>query len=357
MTIRPPIAPPARPRRRRGAWLCVPLTVLALLAACSSNKAAPLPSQSPLPSTSPSPAPTIPVPAGATLTATLTAPAHFLLFLGGDLAGFTVTRIEGKDADVFSQPLSAMQGVPMTPGDAAFAPALSPDRTRVVYVEIPASVAADPNSSGQGALVVQNIDGTGAHVIAASGPAGDNGSPSWSPDGKQIAFLKGDRLWVTAPDGSDQHALAVSLAVNTHIAWSPDGRKLAVGTGNPSRIAVVDLATLAYAYISQTGAQADHPAFSPDGSQIVYGLAGANALFVINADGTGSAQQITTCIHPDCIRDYEPTWSPDGAFIAFVRFAPSTQTTGAQQVYVVPATGGTARRVTSGIEEHAFPSW
>jgi Tol biopolymer transport system component len=148
----------------------------------------------------------------------------------------------------------------------------------------------------------------------------------------------------------------VALSVNPHLAWSPDGTKIAVGSGNPSRLAIVDVAAATFTHVGSGGVQQDNPAWSPDGRQLVYYQAGANALMTSNVDGT-AARQLTVCIPPACTRDLEPSWSPDGLFIAFARFAPATAKEGSEQIYVMRYTGGTPTKLTSGLEEHGSPSW
>ena len=57
-------------------------------------------------------------------------------------------------------------------------------------------------------------------------------TPDWSPDGKQIAFVRGESLWVIEPDGSGAHELRqIEGRSNTFIhsvRWSPDGNWVAV---------------------------------------------------------------------------------------------------------------------------------
>jgi Tol biopolymer transport system component len=298
------------------------------------------------PPASPTPLPT---PTGSPLTAGLAASSHFLLFVGGSLLTHAVTRIEGQDVDA-SGPRAVMNGAPTNPAEALHAPSLSPDRARVVYVQGPPGTL---QTTAQGALILQNLDGTGARVLVP----GAAGSPAWSPDGKRIAFLHdGHNLALISPDGSGRRDLDVALSVNPHLAWSPDGTRIAVGSGNPSRLAIVDLAAATFTYVGSGGVQQDNPAWSPDGKQLVYYQAGANALMMSNLDGS-AARPLTVCIHPECIRDLEPAWSPDGLFIAFARFAPATAREGAVQIYLIRSTGGAPTKLTSGREEHASPSW
>ena len=62
-----------------------------------------------------------------------------------------------------------------------------------------------------------------------------------------------------------------------------------------------------------TGAQpATAPAFSPDGTRIVFSRLGAG-IFRVNLDGTGLRRLSSN------IRDAHPVWSPDGKRIVFLR--------------------------------------
>jgi len=57
------------------------------------------------------------------------------------------------------------------------------------------------------------------------------------------------------------------------------------------------------------------PTWSPDGQRIAFvreNLDGGSDIFIVNADGSG-AKQLTT----GSIRPADPTWSPDGRTIAF----------------------------------------
>ena len=96
--------------------------------------------------------------------------------------------------------------------------------------------------------------------------------------------------------------------------------------------------------VSMPGPQGS-PALSPDGSRVAFAYGGAPhpGIYVALIDGD-KPLQLTGNDHDDY-----PTWSPDGRQIAFARFQSDDQ----KSLYVVPAFGGSERRVYTA----SFPKW
>ncbi len=100
-----------------------------------------------------------------------------------------------------------------------------------------------------------NADGTGQQQLTGTDPNEyrSDFSPTWSPDGSQIAFAAmyrtGDRgIFVMNADGSEEHALDIGqqrLGSETVPSWSPSGDKLvyAVYPTSGSEIYTFDLAS------------------------------------------------------------------------------------------------------------------
>src|SRR5262249_47724547 len=117
-------------------------------------------------------------------------------------------------------------------------------------------------------------EGTVKHHLGTSKPliasTQTDATPSWSPDGKKIAFVSarssGQELWVCDADGSNPLKLT-SLGSVIYPRWSPDGRRLVfsalTGPGGNFESYVIDAKGGAPRRISAPGHRTmAHPVFS-----------------------------------------------------------------------------------------------
>jgi Tol biopolymer transport system component len=99
-------------------------------------------------------------------------------------------------------------------------PSWSPDGRRIAF---------SSNRSGQTRLWVMDADGSGAAQVADASVERSERRPAWSPDGALIAFVaagaEGAGVGVVRPDGGGYRVFP-ARGVQNRIAWSPDGRLL-----------------------------------------------------------------------------------------------------------------------------------
>src|SRR6185369_14102483 len=114
--------------------------------------------------------------------------------------------------------------------------------------------------------------GTGTPLRLTTDPAEDS-YPTWSPDGRFIAFIRepGKAVIVPALGGPERK---ICDAVPAGLGWSPNGKFLAVVSGRfPSAISLVSVDTGQERKVTSPpwGSLGDSlPAFSPDGTMLAF---------------------------------------------------------------------------------------
>ena len=147
-------------------------------------------------------------------------------------------------------------------------------------------------------------------------------------------------LWVADADGENAQSALASPEPIISPSWSPNGTQLAY-VSFESRKPVIyahDVSTGKRRLLANFRGSNSAPAWSPDGRQIVATLSrdGGSQLYALDANG-GEPKRLTQSSSIDT----EPAFSPDGKFIYFV-----SDRGGAPQIYRMSATGGNPERVT-----------
>ena len=183
----------------------------------------------------------------------------------------------------------------------------------------------------------------------------------WSPDGRRVAYLefacddptgKGDplcaHLWVVRSDGSSRRRLVQANVDTTQhtdrrYAWAPDGGRLVYSAYAPHALVVANLAGGARRVLRGTRG-ADQPSWSPDGRLIAFlrqkAPFGGDDIYVVAPDGSGLRPLVRSRSDLKA-----PTWSPDGRRVAYFRFLGARTGEERWAVVVAGADGSRPRRL------------
>ncbi|UXI67667.1 Tol-Pal system beta propeller repeat protein TolB [Tahibacter amnicola] len=157
-------------------------------------------------------------------------------------------------------------------------------------------------------------------------------------------------LMVADSDGYNPQVVVKSREPLLSPSWSPDGRKLAYVSfeRGDSAIYIQEIATGSRQVISNRKGINGAPSFSPDGNRLALTLSylGNPDIFVMDL-GSREITRITSQMSIDT----EAVWTPDGQNLIF-----TSDRAGKPQLYQVPATGGDASRVTFAGEYNAKAS-
>jgi hypothetical protein len=249
------------------------------------------------------------------------------LVLGGVAVAIAVAIIvltlRSSDIGVAPAEAACRPSAPPAQCARALAAILWPSRLVTTHTG-PPRIAVSVFTGFPGRADIYTMDSHGGDFRQLTRGSGDAAFPTWSPDGRRIAFnwtpqwasqgaARG--IYLMNSDGSARRFLATGpWAVPV---WSPDGSKIAFWRDDG--IYLVDRDGSILHLVNGRGVT---PAWSPDGSKIAYSE--NNQIYVVNADGTGQ--------HP-LGRGYFPAWSPNGKTIAFL--SPTQSGNHTNQVWIM----------------------
>ncbi len=234
-------------------------------------------------------------------------------------------------------------------GDEVLSPTWSPDGRRIAYTKF---------AAGQGSIVLLDV-ASGQRTIVATTTKALNFTPAFSPDGRILAFAR------ATEEGTDIYSSEVAsgcclqrLTVgrysdNLSPSYAPDGRRMAfVSTraGLPQIYVMgadgTDQELLAPFDYGVTGSS-NAPEWSPDGASVVFhrDVAREPQIFVLDVAGR-KVRQLTSSG-----RNEDPTWAPDGKHIAFV-----SDRSGTRQLWVIDIITGRVRQLTF-TGQVRLPAW
>ena len=148
-------------------------------------------------------------------------------------------------------------------------------------------------------------------------------------------------VYIADYDGENQRRVTVGKSLNITPTWSPDGRSIAYSSyrrGQPN-IFISNIYQGTLEELTKAAGNNFTPSWSPDGTRLCFASTrdGNIELYVVNRDGS-NIRRLTN----HAASDITPTWAPSGTQIAF-----TSDRTGTPQIYIVGADGLGLKKLTS----------
>ena len=206
-------------------------------------------------------------------------------------------------------------------------PSWSPDGKRIVFTS-----RRKKDADGHFNLEIYVMDADDGNQQNLTNNPGEDRFPSWSPDGKHIVFssrrdghFRGNfgithEIYVMDTDGSNQQRLTENRQYDWHPSWSPDGKRIAFSSDRKGdfenfEIYVMDADGGNQQKLTENRVYDWRPSWSLDAKRITFASErdGNYEIYVMDADG-GNPQNLTNNPNYDAL----PAWFGSAFAVASV---------------------------------------
>jgi len=224
-------------------------------------------------------------------------------------------------------------------------PSWSPDGSEIAFTSY--------RQGTQGLYSLNTRTGSVRPIIELDGL---NFGADWHPDGQELllALSRGGNpeIYRISPEGRIIKRLTVSKSIEISPSWSPNGRELVFTsdrTGTP-QLYIIDDEGTGRRRRTFEGRYNDSADWSPDGKNIVYATRESNTMQIVLMTATGENRRILTGAGWGNCED--PSWAPDGRHIVF-----TSDRSGVFKLFVFDIVENSFRQLTFGPDSDTTPAW
>ena len=205
---------------------------------------------------------------------------------------------EEGDYDLYVMNADGTEITRLTHDALAANPSWSPDGSEIAF-GTSGSGGVPARFLGRGFIEIISVDGSGVHALTDPPQGAEDSSPTWSPDGGMLAFVRlsdedGSQIYTIHADGTGTTQLTSTPGLKSHPVWSPDGHAIVFQEtlgGEPSQISAVPVDGGSPIKLTDAAGNSTNPLWIDEGARIAFGYqeGSTNQIRTMDSDGSNVA--------------------------------------------------------------------